>query len=431
MNNKNNKFFFAICFIGIGLIISLLIIFSLELAGDQIIPRNKAIMTLEKVITDLKNSSTYNFNENKNQAVEISLAPGFWEAHYLALGFIGLGIFICVFLQFVLNVVYKKNLNIKSVSIQNSNDLTQLIHSYQLTISSYRQSLGILFSLFAIFSISTVLLNWKGADKLDEIEKYGKKIIEESNHVIKQINEKAYNNEIITNLLVKAHSNILFKGELSANDTIKICNEILSLKPTNNYAFTAQFYIGIAYYQLKDYNKAIIEFNKAKLIDPNKPELYLKKGHALYNQKKYLESLEIYGEGLIINPNFSEILMRISYSYLRLMELAKSPNANKKLFKMFKEFIMKHKKIIDYDTQNIQLAEIIDFNILPDSSFERKYQKTNLNGYIEELIGKKTKNNESEFIQIFREKWQKYSKKALEVLPENVCRGAYNPCDTY
>ena len=458
-NDKKKTIFFAICFIAIGLIIALIIVFSLEFAGDQIIPRNIAIKALENAVTELKSDSEY--DPNYNSSVDFSLAPGFWEAHYLALGYIGLGIFICIIIMFAIKLFFKNYTSNTSVSIKSSDDLTHLINSYQSIISSYRMSLGILFSIFAIFSVSTVLLNWNGANHLDEMENIKKKLSNSTKKTINEMRAYANHSKEISNLFIQVQSNILSNTTQSAKVVIELCDKILTYEPEHNYKSQALLNKGIAYYRLGDYDTAIKKLEDALSSNQDNPEIFLWKGNALYKKEKYLDSLVVFGEGLKIDPDYSKFYERIGYSFSSLYDLTKNKT---RLKKHISDFIKKYNNDIEKKKfeQNDLFKSLITIGLIPRPEISMETDN-DVEKYVDYLISAhkliyyrvpnnienvenmdikdiiKFRNNtsdkadpEAKYIQEkkivsvlqyrFIEGQEKYFKKAFSVLPSVGCR---------
>ncbi|MGC1709604.1 MAG: tetratricopeptide repeat protein [Nitrosotalea sp.] len=63
---------------------------------------------------------------------------------------------------------------------------------------------------------------------------------------------------------------------------------------------------GTVSYNLREYDKAIEEFDKAIAYDPNDTLAHFKKGESLYQLGRYDEALKAYDEVIRINPNYDD-----------------------------------------------------------------------------------------------------------------------------
>ena len=81
-------------------------------------------------------------------------------------------------------------------------------------------------------------------------------------------------------------------------------DEIISSQSLNKS--TAYFLLGEQYYNNKDYNKAIIEFNKAIILDPNYADAYIKCGNAYTWKNDYDRAIYNYNQAIKLNPNYAK-----------------------------------------------------------------------------------------------------------------------------
>jgi len=101
--------------------------------------------------------------------------------------------------------------------------------------------------------------------------------------------------------------------KLNELDKEKKFDEILSLLTVeelerDDYKHTAdELYIwrGNIWNKKKDYDKAIIDYNKAIEINPKNAELYLWRGNTWYDKKDYDEAIADYSKAIEINPNYT------------------------------------------------------------------------------------------------------------------------------
>jgi tetratricopeptide (TPR) repeat protein len=59
---------------------------------------------------------------------------------------------------------------------------------------------------------------------------------------------------------------------------------------------------GITYGKIKDYSKALADYNQAIQIDPNYTHAYNNRGNVYYNLKDYSKTLADYSKSMQINP---------------------------------------------------------------------------------------------------------------------------------
>jgi tetratricopeptide (TPR) repeat protein len=62
---------------------------------------------------------------------------------------------------------------------------------------------------------------------------------------------------------------------------------------------------GVVFYERKDYDTAILEFNETIRIDPNYRNAYLYRGNAYYNKKDYDKAFADYIQVIRIDPNYA------------------------------------------------------------------------------------------------------------------------------
>jgi len=79
-------------------------------------------------------------------------------------------------------------------------------------------------------------------------------------------------------------------------------NKVIELAP--NYA-NAYNYRGLAYYLLEQYEKAIADYNKAIELAPNYAYAYNNRGIAYYALEQYERAIEDYNKAIDLDPNFT------------------------------------------------------------------------------------------------------------------------------
>ena len=96
----------------------------------------------------------------------------------------------------------------------------------------------------------------------------------------------------------------------------------------------------LMHYNLKEYNNAIVDANKALSLNPNHAKAYLRKGNALEELKRYEEALCIYQKGLEIDQNNTKLLE----AYQKLENLINNEEEEEGKSEMKKEGKSKVKK---------------------------------------------------------------------------------------
>lgn len=77
---------------------------------------------------------------------------------------------------------------------------------------------------------------------------------------------------------------------------------------------------GVAYYQLKDYQKALLEYEKARVSNPDSEESYIGKGVIYILQKNYKKALENYSKAIQANPYNTMNYTNQGFIYLQTKE---------------------------------------------------------------------------------------------------------------
>lgn len=88
---------------------------------------------------------------------------------------------------------------------------------------------------------------------------------------------------------------------------IKILNKLEKLDQNNQDIFYLR---GINYYLLKEFNKAIDDFNKTLQLDPDHPEAYLYRAKAKKANNNLLGALSDYNKAK--NENFSQTITSLA-----------------------------------------------------------------------------------------------------------------------
>ncbi|NVO03430.1 MAG: tetratricopeptide repeat protein [Bacteroidetes bacterium] len=110
---------------------------------------------------------------------------------------------------------------------------------------------------------------------------------------------------------------------------IKNYQKAISLAPKWSYPYNN---LGILYFDKKDYDKAIDNYNKAIVLNPDDEILYSNLGNAYYMKKDYPKAIENFNKAIKTKPNFAYAYNNLCNVYLELNDIEKAElNANKAL----------------------------------------------------------------------------------------------------
>ena len=143
---------------------------------------------------------------------------------------------------------------------------------------------------------------------------------------------------------------------------------------------------GNTYSNLKDYEKAVNDYNRAIELNPNNASYYNNRGIGYYSLKDYEKAINDYSRAIELNPNNASYYNNRGIGYYSLKDYEKAiKNCNKAIkldpnnnsIKETKNLILKLNKNIQYDnkivdtTKNIEeinREENLESNIIHDSS---------------------------------------------------------------
>jgi len=86
----------------------------------------------------------------------------------------------------------------------------------------------------------------------------------------------------------------------------------------------AYFNRALCYYQLKNYDKSIADYTKASELDPKNPHVYNNKGDAFYRKQDYAGAIKEYDKAVTLNPNYMKALYNRALSYASLEDYDKA-----------------------------------------------------------------------------------------------------------
>jgi formylglycine-generating enzyme required for sulfatase activity/tRNA A37 threonylcarbamoyladenosine biosynthesis protein TsaE len=76
-------------------------------------------------------------------------------------------------------------------------------------------------------------------------------------------------------------------------------DKAIKINPNDKVAYNNR---GVAYYNLKEYQKALNDFNKAIELDCNFKSAYLNRGSSCFNMKDYKKAIEDYDKAILLDP---------------------------------------------------------------------------------------------------------------------------------
>jgi tetratricopeptide (TPR) repeat protein len=119
----------------------------------------------------------------------------------------------------------------------------------------------------------------------------------------------------------------LFLNQLKIHPAIAYLLEAIKLDSTKDYH---HFYLGCAYTELREWNKAITCFSEAIKLNITEDRNFSKRGECLYELKQYNEALSDFTAALEINPEntFHHLNREKTYKKLRRWELASLDKQN-------------------------------------------------------------------------------------------------------
>jgi tetratricopeptide (TPR) repeat protein len=89
----------------------------------------------------------------------------------------------------------------------------------------------------------------------------------------------------------------------------------LTPTPTTEAAAQAAFSYGLAAFDTKEYDKAIVDYTEAIRLKPNNAKAYKERGRAYSAKKQYDNALSDYNEAIRLDPNFAAAYNNRGYVY--------------------------------------------------------------------------------------------------------------------
>ena len=175
------------------------------------------------------------------------------------------------------NVLEQSKIQLKFVEKEADQSINNIVEKTKIEIQKIIDENNIHIQIFRLFSLSEKSINSKD---------YNLSIY--------------YNNEIIK----------LYNNYINVDDNIKY---------KKNYS-GAYYNIGLAKYYLKEYNKAIQDFNKSIELDPNFSDAYNNMGLSYYELKQYSQSLMYFDKAIQLNNQNSMIYVNRGVSKQQLKD---------------------------------------------------------------------------------------------------------------
>ncbi len=105
------------------------------------------------------------------------------------------------------------------------------------------------------------------------------------------------------------------------NEVIEVCTQIIQLDPNNAKVF---YNCGIAYANLKQFEKAIQDYNKAIELEPNDAEFFYSRGNAYANLKQFEKAIQDYNKAIESNSKYAKAFNNRGNAYANLKQFEKA-----------------------------------------------------------------------------------------------------------
>jgi tetratricopeptide (TPR) repeat protein len=103
--------------------------------------------------------------------------------------------------------------------------------------------------------------------------------------------------------------------------------------------------LGVAYYHLKQYDKALENYQTALKLNPNSQNAYNNMGSSLFSMMKYPEAVEAYKKAIELDPYYADAHMNLGSAY--------------GMMKMYDEAIASFLKSLEYRPNNIPTLKFL------------------------------------------------------------------------
>ncbi|KAM3145590.1 hypothetical protein pb186bvf_002364 [Paramecium bursaria] len=219
---------------------------------------------------------------------------------------------------------------------------------------------------------------------------------DESNQLLDQVIEQDHNN----NVSYKLKGKLLLKLNRSW-EALQMFDKAIELGFLKYKIYIYQgdkiyLFLGMSYSQLKQYNQAIVIFNKVFQIDRLNTKCIYQMGITLLHSQKYNEALQQFEKVLSINSNFYQGYLQIGITYLKQLKYDESiqsfdkaikisPN-NSQLWKMkgialrkygkYQESIFNFDKALLLDPNDISIQNQRGFYLIQSVKSENKLKNS-------------------------------------------------------
>ncbi|BAS68351.1 tetratricopeptide repeat protein [Bathymodiolus septemdierum thioautotrophic gill symbiont] len=96
---------------------------------------------------------------------------------------------------------------------------------------------------------------------------------------------------------------------------IEICTQIVKLDPNDAYAFNNR---GIVYASLKQFDKAIEDYDKAIDLNPKYAKAFYNRGNAYTHLKQFEKAIEDYDKAIDLNPKYANAFYNRGVAYRKM-----------------------------------------------------------------------------------------------------------------
>ena len=235
---------------------------------------------------------------------------------------------------------------------------------------------------------------------------YYNQIIEMTDNLLNGYDENSEEYSKYKNNISKAYYNRgVAKNDLKQyEEAIKDYDKAIELNPNYSEAYNNR---GKDKYNLGLYKEAIEDFNKAIELNPNNSNSYNFRGNAKYNLKLYKEAIKDYDKAIELNPHYSNTYSNIGLNKINLVLYEEDIELNTNYSKYYFNKALS-KQLLANNTENKE-----EYNKLIEEAYNDFIKSYNLFGdklkdeYKQKIIYLAKYNNEAD-IKICDEKGWKY-----------------------
>jgi tetratricopeptide (TPR) repeat protein len=137
------------------------------------------------------------------------------------------------------------------------------------------------------------------------------------------------------------------------DDEIERLIEIIESNPDDAEAYYNR---GIAYYDIKDYNKAINDYSKAIELNPDDAKTYFYRGNAYGRIEDYDKAINDFSKAIELNPDYAEAYNNRGNAYNKIKNYNKAINDYSKAIELNPDLA------VAYNNRGVAYAEIEDYD---------------------------------------------------------------------